>query len=320
MSTLLDEAIRTEATGAETTTAAAKRLRRTMAAVRVSIRWFGVRKSLSAQQKAQAADTFGAEEAFLSATKKLIDTQHPAFKAVTQVRNRAVQYWRGLSLPYPEAGLRLIRQNAIEEFSDRMRQFQEDLAEAVEALDHRYLELKAAARQKLGHLFNPADYPDSLRGLFALEFDFPSIEPPSYLQHLNPQLYEEECRRIQGRFDEAVQLAEQAFLGELSKLVSHLTERLTGATDGRPKVFRDSAVENFTTFFERFRQLNVRSSEELDRLVAEAQRVVRGVDPQDLRENGRLRQHVANELTRVQDVVDDLLVDRPRRNILRRPR
>ena len=109
-----------------------------MAAVRVSIRWFGVRKSLSAQQKAQAADTFGAEEAYLSATKKLIDTQHPAFKAVTQVRNRAVQYWRGLSLPYPEAGLRLIRQDAIAPFSDRMRQFQEDLTEAVDALDRRY--------------------------------------------------------------------------------------------------------------------------------------------------------------------------------------
>ena len=46
------------------------------------------------------------------------------------------------------------------------------------------------------------------------------VEPPSYLQQLNPQLYEEECRRVQSRFDEAVRLAEEAFTAELAKLLS----------------------------------------------------------------------------------------------------
>ena len=32
---------------------------------------------------------------------------------------------------------------------------------------------------------------------------------------------------MQARFDEAVQLAEQAFIDELSKLIEHLTERLS---------------------------------------------------------------------------------------------
>jgi hypothetical protein len=79
-------------------------------------------------------------------------------------------------------------------------------------------------------------------------------------------------------------------------------------------------VENLTEFFQRFRQLNVRSSAQLDSLVADAQRVIRGVDPQDLRDNSGLRQHVAAELSRVASVLDGLLVDRPRRNILRRPK
>jgi hypothetical protein len=62
------------------------------------------------------------------------------------------------------------------------------------------------------------------------------------------------------RFDEAVQLAEQAFLEELGQLVAHLTERLTGQADGKPKIFRDSAIGNLTEFFQRFRRLNVRSN------------------------------------------------------------
>ena len=79
-------------------------------------------------------------------------------------------------------------------------------------------------------------------------------------------------------------------------------------------------VGNLTEFFQRFRELNVCSSEELDNLVADAQRIVRGVEPQQLRDNQGLRQHVATELSRVQSVLDGLLVDRPRRNILRKPR
>jgi len=314
MSTLLDESPRQQSI------APADRLRTTMAAVRVSLSWFGTRKTLTAEQKQEAAEPFGTDARFLSAGKRLLDISHPAYKTVTAVRGKILSYWKSMSLPFPEVGTRLIRQDKIDEFSGKMREFQDELAEAVENLDRHYSELKAAARQRLGSLYNSSDYPESLRGMFEVSFDFPSVEPPPYLQQLNPQLYEEECRRVQSRFDEAVRLAEEAFVAELAKLVSHLTERLSGSEDGRPRIFRDSAVENLTDFFARFRQLNVRSSEQLDSLVADAQRIIRGVEPQALRDNAGLRQHVATEMSRVQSVLDGLLVDRPRRNILRRPR
>ena len=144
------------------------------------------------------------------------------------------------------------------------------------------------------------------------------MEPPEYLRQLSPQLYQQEATRVSARFDEAVQLAEQAFTEELSKLVSHLTERLSGADDGKPKIFRDSVVENLREFFDRFRHLNIRSDVQLDDLVGQAQRVIRGVEPQQLRDNQAVRQEVAAQLSSVQSVLDGLLVDRPRRNILRR--
>src|SRR4029079_18114497 len=107
---------------------------------------------------------------------------------------------------------------------------------------------------------------------------------------------------------------------ELARLVSHLAERLSGHDDGKPKIFRDSAIGNLSEFFERFRSFNVRSSAELDQLVARAQATVRGVQPQQLRDNPSLREHVASQLAGVQSVLDGLLVDRPRRNILRSAR
>ena len=312
MTTLLDEP------STANTTNAASRLRATMAAVRIAFTWFGVRKTLSQEQKAQAADTFGAEGTYLSAAKKLLDTSHPAYRAVTGVRGRIIAYWKGVSLPYPEPGIRLIRQDDVPTFSVQFTTLKAELQEAVEALNGRYGELRRAARTRLGRLFSDSDYPSSLTGLFDVSYDFPSVEPPSYLRQLSPQLYEQESARIAARFDEAVQLAEQAFVGELDKLVSHLTERLSGTVDGQPKVFRDSAVENLLDFFDRFKHLNIRSNEQLDDLVARARNVVQGVEPQQLRDNQSLRQQVASQLAGVQSALDGMLVDRPRRAILRR--
>ncbi len=111
-------------------------------------------------------------------------------------------------------------------------------------------------------------------------------------------------------------MAEQAFVGELAKLVSHLTERLTGE-EGERKIFRDSAITNLVDFFERFRQLNVRSNAQLDDLVAQAQRVVQGIEPQELRDKADLRAHVTSQLSQVQEALDSMIVDRPRRRIIR---
>ena len=296
---------------------ATRRLRTTMAAVRLSFVWFGVRKSLSAQQKEQAADSFGAEGSYLSAAKKLFDTKHPAFKAVTAVRGRALSLWKGMSLPYPESGIRLIRQDDVPVFDVQMTSLRAELDEAVEQLNERYGELRSAARNRLGRLFNSADYPDTLVGLFKAEHDFPSVDAPEYLRELSPELYRQEQTRVTARFEEAVRMAEEAFTSEFTKLISHLTERLSGSDDGKPKVFRDSAIENLAEFFQRFRLLNVRSSAQLDELVEQTQQIVRGVQPQALRDNGLMRQQVATQLSGVQAVLDGLMVDRPRRRIIR---
>ena len=70
--------------------------------------------------------------------------------------------------------------------------------------------------------------------------------------------------------------------------------------------------------FERFRTLNIRSNEQLDEVVQHAQRILQGVDSQQLRDYQWLRQYTSNRMSVVQSRLDQLMVDRPRRNILRR--
>src|SRR4051794_18252172 len=144
----------------------AQNLRASMAAVRVSFTWLGTRKTLTPEQRAEAAQPFDAQGQFLSAGKKLLDTSHPAFKVVTAIKTKIASVWKSMSLPFPEPGVRLIRRDQVDVFVGLMEDYKRELADAVANLDRHYGELQDAAADRLGRLFNPGDYPDTLVGLF----------------------------------------------------------------------------------------------------------------------------------------------------------
>ena len=300
-----------------TSQTAANRVRENFAACRVKFKWLGTSKTLSSEQKSLAAESFGADGDSISAGKKLIDTKHEAYKALTSIKSQITRYWKDNSLPYPESGIRLIRQDRIDGFYSTLEDFKEQIEAGVRMLAEHYDQIKSAAQIRLGALFDPTDYPNSLNEEFDVQWDFPAVDPPDYLRRLNPELYREQSRRVSQRFERAVELAEQTFMEELDRLVNHLAERLSGDDDGRPKIFRDSAVTNLAEFFKRFRELNVGSNDQLDQLVDRCEQLMSGVQPQGLRDNDSLRRSLSTNLSTVQSSLDQLLVDRPRRRILR---
>jgi hypothetical protein len=295
----------------------AVRLRRETMALRLSFHWLGTRKTLSRSQRTEAARQFDAAGDFLSAGKKILDTTHPRFRQVTAVRHRAQAYVQGISLPYPEPGIRLIRRDDLQEVQDRLTELERELSKHAASLDEAYAELQASAKRQLGRLFAYGDYPASLTDEFGMSWDFPSIDPPDYLRRLSPVLYREEAARVAARFDEAARLAEQMFLTELSDLVGHLSERLSGQDDGKPKIFRDSAVGNLNEFFERFRRLHLGGEDQLEEVVSRAESLLRGVDAQQLRDAPRLRERIVDNLADVRRALDEQLVDQPRRSVMR---
>jgi hypothetical protein len=145
----------------------------------------GLARSLTPEQRASAAAAFDAEAPSLSATKKLLDLRHPALRAVTAVRGGVQGYRRSLTLPFPEPGVRLIKQERVDEFARRMAGYRAELDDAVFNLDAHSAELRRAAAGRLGSLCNDSDYPETLVGLFGVAFDFPSVEPPDYLVQLS---------------------------------------------------------------------------------------------------------------------------------------
>lgn len=299
-------------------TGSAERLRLTYGACRLSFSpWLGTRKTLTDEQKESAAMPFGATGDWLSAGKKLFDTKAAAYKAVTAIKSQAASYWKGNTLPYPEAGIRLIRQRDVEAFADRMGETKAELSIAVAALDRELSDLRNEAAGRLGSLYCPDDYPSTLIGCFGVEWDFPSVEPPDYLRELNPAVYAQESARVAARFDEAVRLAEEAFTEELAKMVAHLTDCLSNDEEGKPKVFRDSAFENIHEFVARFRRLNVGSSSQLDAAVDAAENALKGTNPRLIRNHAYYRQPLAAAMSAVSAQLEGMIVARPRRRVER---
>ena len=185
----------------DSTTAASQRIRTSFAACRLKFTWLGTTKSLSREQKSQAAETFGAASESISAGKRLFDTKHESYKALTSLKSQITRFWKDNSLAYPESGIRLIRQNRIEEFNATFDDFQSQLEAAVRRLDEHFYELKEAARNRLGSLYDSTDYPSSLVGEYSFSVDHPSVDHPSveapdYLRPLNPELYADQSRRV----------------------------------------------------------------------------------------------------------------------------
>lgn len=300
----------------ETVAVNANELKQTMGAVRVSFSWLGTQRKLSEAQSSQIATAFEANRDLVTASKKLFDTKNPTYRVLTAIKSQVWGYWRQMTLPFPQAGIRLIRQDDVPAFEERMRQFKTELTRAAATLQLEYESIKNAAREKLGRLYNENDYPATLENVFSLDWEYPSVDAPNYLMTFNPALYEQEQRRIQQRFEQAVLLAEEAYTEQLRELVDHLIERLTDSPSGERKIFRASAIEHFQEFQQTFQRMNVRSNRELEALINRASSLVAGVDVKDIRTNNTLRETVRTQMTSVRSALDELMTNAPSRRII----
>jgi hypothetical protein len=282
---------------------------------RIKFSWLGATRSLDDSQSERTAALFSADADFIKASKKLFDNNRAEYKAVNRVKNSIRQYWQNNTLPFTEPGVRLLRRSMVAEFSQRLEGFAAELAAAVNELDNVYSELLNEAERRLGSLYNPADYPATLRGAFSVAFDFPNLAPPDYLAQLSPELFERERRRAAAQFSEAVELAEQSFSAELLAMVERITSTLSGDNDGKPRIFRDSMLENVSEFFQRFRTLSIGNSAELAAVVERAELALRGVTPAALRSSTLVRDMVRDRIGAVQTELEAAMVERPTRRI-----
>ncbi len=110
--------------------------------------------------------------------------------------------------------------------------------------------------------------------------------------------------------DEFTELAVQTLRIKFSEMIDHIVERLSGG-----KIFRNSLISNLQKFIDDFQVLNINNDEELSKLIEKCKSVIKGVNSQMVRDDDRLRSHIAEKMTEVKQKMDTFLVDRPVRKL-----
>lgn len=294
---------------------AAGQLRRTCLATTLTINKWKVSKPFNNSQKEQAAEPFAARAVRLAASKKIVNLKHPRYQAVTKLCNKIRQYWQSVTLPYVESDKRLLKRETEHAFDAMIVTYRMELLEAAEGLQEVRQEIIREARETLGDLFDMADYPSDLAACYSLVVDKPMIEPPSYLQEVNPQEYERQLEQFQLAMQQSVILAEQALATEMAKMVHGLAEHLGTDEQGRPRRFRSSSIHQLREFFERFKELKIRDGVELDGIVQQAQELLNGHTPNDIRTLGEVRAEVQAGMQRITEQLVPLIAPKARRRL-----
>lgn len=249
---------------------------------------------------------------YVNASKKLIDGK--ALTAVESIRSEARQWLYSRSLPFPVQGAVFVPTDQVEAIDTKLAEFAERYQAAVDAFVAEYPALRQAARFQLGSLYSDLDYPNKVANRFAFDWRFLSLSPASEAQLVSPELVAKERAKFQRLMAEAAEAAVTELRTRFAACVDHMVDRLVGE-DGKPKIFRDSLVENMKEFLSGFDTLNICNDQALADLVAKAREAVEGVDADDLRKVDATREHVSQRMAEVQKALDGMLVDKPSRKL-----
>lgn len=180
----------------------------------------------------------------------------------------------------------------------KLKEHETERLAKIETFLTNYYQLCIEAKQRLGSLYNPRDYPDSatLRARFYFEWGFAKIEVPEHLQTISKEWYAEEVKKTQDKMNQAAQDILLFMRVSLAELVTDLQAKLEPDTDGKTKRLHSSAITNLQEFLATFQFRNIVNDTELDKLAAKLQSIVKGLHPDQLRGNEENREYIHDKM------------------------
>jgi len=250
-----------------------------------------------------------ADPSLIRATKYLVDRS--CLKPVEEVRHQARTFLYNKTLPFPIPGVLFIPKSLLTEVDETFQGYQKVFENKVTEFAGNYDLFMNTAKLRLNGLFNRNDYPTDIRSRFSFTWRFLVIDAPGKSGVLTPEIYNREKENFQQTIREFQEMAVTTLRVRFAELVDHMVDRLSG----KKKIFRDSMVDNIRHFLSDFEKLNISDDTELAEQVERCRAILSGVDPNALRSDLSIRKEIAKNITSVQDTLDGMMIDRPKRKI-----
>lgn len=224
-----------------------------------------------------------------------------ALATISAIANEARSFHYTNTLPWHDNGYRILPTANYMAYTQAMAAFRSRFTSAIAAFLRDYDRHVWDARQRLGAMFNPADYPNrtELADRFAFERDFMALPVG---KDFRLALQEDERDRIRAQIDARLSAATANATRDLymriALVVEHMANRLSSygvdpVTGKVRSAFRDSLVENVRDLVDLLPRLNVLGDAHLDALRQRMADQLCPTEPQTLREDPIARQQTA---------------------------
>ncbi|MDD5060689.1 MAG: hypothetical protein PHN44_00190 [Candidatus Marinimicrobia bacterium] len=285
-------------------------------ALSVTISKIGTRRKVDSR-KVQIKESEGEqpESDAIAVNKELISC--PSFDAITKLDGDFRTRLYKLALPNPlfRNGTYLIPVSMVEYIDEMVETYKNERANKISAFVADYRNAVTDARSRLGGLFNINDYPDieTVRGSFQVVAQYIEIGLPAALGSISPEIFNRERAAFNDKLVSAADEITAAMRESFKELVDHMVERLKPGADGKPKIFRDSLVNNFKEFMDTFSARNITNDTDLEALVSKAKDILGGKSAEDLRNYDSIRENVVSGISEIKEQLSGMVIDAPKR-------
>lgn len=211
-----------------------------------------------------------------------------ALDPIAKIEGAARTYFYKVTLAWGDNGERVLPGELFFDFSGTINQYRSEFDARVRELEVKYPQLKQEARIRLGTMYDPADYPMSIRDKFS--FPPPAVTPiPSandFRVNLSEGYVEQIKQEITARMEERTKSITTQCWGRMRE---HL-ERLVKLQDEKAKVY-DSVVDNPREFLAMLPALNLTGDKALIQAGVDMHELL--VPADRLRQDKRLRTDTA---------------------------
>lgn len=321
-----------------TTVNPGQRIKSVARGFRLAFRDLGVQRKLSVTATTKITNTIDADRGQLKLAK-LLYSRHPALSGKNKVKNKLKALFEALTLPYPEAGVRLlpVRAESAEDQAKEVEAFIETIntvvhgeyREAIAELQDKWPDVLKKCQDDLRELYSAADYPaaEHLPKVLAVTLDPVNIELPEYYKQLAPAEYRRASEALAAKFEEAAAMQEQYIIDTFRATIDQMVSSISGFHDGKQKLFRNSVVENvfaaIAEFNTKCKAFGILSGSDLEREFDNLHKVMTGdgdatgaTVAKDLRDSSELRKDMVSKLSSISSTIAALATNRPRRSIL----
>lgn len=253
------------------------------------------------------------DEKWITGVKKLINPEN--LSVINSISARAINRVRMYALPFPIRGVWFIPRGLISRLDSELKEDQTEFNTARDEISSEWKTSLKESKEVLGKLYNPSEYPASIKEKFELSWRFFILNiPDKKLNLLSPEQYEAEVEKLRSTVLEAEKLAVDSLRTQLKQMLDHAIGKLKN-NDSR---IHKSMIDKFHSFFEIFRDKNIFNDHKMEEIVELARITIEDVDVKAIRSNEEFRQEVAEALKDVGEVLEKAMVKKPERKLLLR--